>query len=199
MHDNAVDTLAVLRREQTETDRSKAAPLLKAIGDQVDGVQTAGIRSLSPGWALVPVKRVYTGPDQVSNDELCITNGALIACAPAAATNATGVALITANPKATKFRGLVPDKVTSVRFVPADGRKPTMGAVTSNFYSLMVAGGADPGRVKAPPGYKGGDTIPGPPMPLQGRIEWLNESGEAVGPTSGAPTGRMRQPGGQLR
>jgi hypothetical protein len=70
---SARDALAVLRRAQTEQDRTLTAPQLTAVGagNQVDGVQTDGIRSVANGWALFPAKSVKSGPSQTS-DTSCV-------------------------------------------------------------------------------------------------------------------------------
>jgi hypothetical protein len=36
--------------------------------------------------------------------------------------------------------------------------------------------------VKAPPSYNGADTIPGPPTPVAGTLQWLDGDGNVVGP-----------------
>ena len=180
--DAAVDALAVLRRPQTTEDQAVAATKLRAIGNQIDDVQTAAIRTLRNGWILVPANTVKTGPDTASSDQLCITNGGVVACAPAASAGQTGVALISANATETRLVGLVPDHVARIRFTLADGRS-LESDVGSNFYELAVPEVAPATSIKAPPGYDGPSTIPAPPRPIAGTVSWLNSNGQVIGPT----------------
>ena len=180
--DAAVEALAVLRRPQTTEDRTVAATKLRAIGNQIDDVQTAAIRALRNGWILVPANTVKTGPNQASSDQLCITNGGVVACAAAASAGQTGVALISASMTETKLVGLVPDSVARIRFTRADGRSVERD-VGSNFYDLAVPEVAPAASIKAPPGYDGPSTIPAPPRPIAGTVSWLDSDGQVIGPT----------------
>jgi hypothetical protein len=179
----APDALAVLRRPQTDDDRKRTAPLLTTVGagNQVDRVQTDGIRSLADGWALVPAQSVKTGPSTTSGNALCLTNGRAIGCSPASSIRTQGVGLLSADSTHTSLAGVVPDAVARVRFRPATGTSVT-AEVASNFFSLSVAQTAPSGTVKAPPGYSGPSTIPGPPMPVQGTLQWLDSDGQVIGP-----------------
>ena len=55
-----------------------------------------------------------------------------------------------------------------------------------NFYALSVPETAPARRIKAPPGYNGPSTIPGPRMPISGTLQWLNSNGDVVGPSKPA-------------
>jgi hypothetical protein len=171
----------VLRRPQTAEDQAVAATKLRAIVNQIDDVQTAAIRALRNGWILVPANTVKTGPDHASGDQLCITNGGVVACAAAASAGETGVALVSASATETRLVGLVPDGVVRVRFTRANGSS-VESDVGSNFYDLAVPEVAPATSVKAPEGYDGPSTIPGPPRPIAGTLTWLNDSGQAIGP-----------------
>jgi hypothetical protein len=180
---SASDALAVLRRPQTEDDRRLAAPLLTTVGsgNQIDGVQTDGIRSLADGWALVPAKSVATGPGKTTSDVICLTNGRAIGCTPADSVSTEGAGFLSASSTSTSLAGVVPDGVARVRFTP-DEAPPVEARVTSNFYSLSVRQTAPSATVKAPPGYKGPAEIPGPPMPAAGTVQWLDDKGQVIGP-----------------
>jgi hypothetical protein len=181
---SATSVMAVLRREQTEADRAAAGPLLKGVfGNQTDGVQTAGIRSLADGWILVPAARVKTGPDTTSANQLCFTDGTALTCGPATGVAHAGITGSSTDSRSTEQTGLVPDGVARVRFLP-DGAAPVEAAVTSNFFKLVVSQIAPPRTMKAPEGFKGPSEIPAPPTPLPGHFEWLNADGEVVGPSS---------------
>lgn len=177
----AADAIAVLRRPQTAEDQAVAATKLRAIGNQIDDVQTAAIRALRNGWILVPANTVKTGPDRASSDQLCITNGGVVACGPAASAGQTGVALVGASATETTLVGLVPDGVVRVRFTRADGSSVEID-VGSNFYDLAVPEVAPAASIKAPAGYDGPSTIPAPPRPIAGTVSWLNSNGRVIGP-----------------
>lgn len=180
---SARDALAVLRRPQTEDDRRRAGPLLTTVGasNQIDGVQTDGIRSPADGWALVPAKSVKTGPSTTTGDVLCLTNGRAIGCASADTVSTQGASLLSASSTRTSLAGIVPDGVARVRFTP-DAGAPVEANVTSNFFSLSVPQTAPPETIKAPPGYNGPSEIAGPPMPAAGIVRWLDRNGQAIGP-----------------
>lgn len=187
--DAAVDVLAVLRRPQTAEDQAAASTKLRAIGNQINDVQTAGIRALHNGWILVPANTVKTGAAEASSGQLCITNGGVVACAPAASVDGTGVALVSANATETRLVGLVPDGVVRVRFTRADGGS-VESDVGSNFYDLSVPEVAPAASVKAPAGYDGPSTIPAPPRPIAGTVSWLSSNDQLIGPTPrGSPAG----------
>jgi hypothetical protein len=180
---SAREALAVLRRPQTPEDRAKTAPLLRTVGsgNQVDGVQTAAIRLLADGVALVPAKTVGNGPSTTSDDQLCLTDGSMMTCGPASSVHKTGITGIEASTTRTRYRGLVPDGVARVRFTPNTGTAAEV-AVTSNFYSVSVPQVVPPRMIDAPEGFDGPARIPGPPMPVGGTIEWLDANGRVVGP-----------------
>jgi hypothetical protein len=180
---SAREALEVLRRPQTPEDRAKTAPLLTTVGagNQVDGVQTASIRLLADGMALVPAKTVGTGPSTTSKDQLCLTDGKSITCGSANSVGTSGITGIAASRTRTRYTGLVPDGVARVRFTPRTGGVAEV-AVSSNFYSLSVPQTAPPRMIDAPEGFDGPSRIPGPPMPVAGTIEWLDENGHVVGP-----------------
>jgi hypothetical protein len=92
--DAALGAFAVLRRGQSESDRSGATPLIKAIGmgNQVDRVQLKGVRMVAPGWALVPAKAAQTAPGALTaQDQLCLTDGEDVGCANAETARAFAV------------------------------------------------------------------------------------------------------------
>lgn len=181
----AVDVLAPLRRQQTADDRRIATPLIRTIGtgNQVDRVQSQAIRAVAPGWALVPAKAVKSGPTDVSSDQLCLTDGKTVSCSPASDFAKNGVGIMAASKTHTSFTGLVPDNVVGVRFKPTTGTAVEV-ETEGNFYALSVSETAPSGRIKAPEGYNGPSTIPGPPMPISGALQWLNRDGEVVGPSN---------------
>jgi hypothetical protein len=184
--DAARGAFAVLRREQSASDRSGATPLIKAIGmgNQLYRVQLKGIRMVASGWALVPAKAAQTAPGGVTaQDQLCLTNGEKVGCANAQTAKANGVGLLTASKAATRLTGLVPDGVARVRFTPDSG-SPVEVAVTGGFYQLTVPSVRSLPAIKAPPGSDGRSTIPGPPAPASGTLTWLDTSGKAVGPAN---------------
>lgn len=172
---------AILRRTQTATDRQEAAPLLGTVAKEVSGVQTDSIRSLTPGWALVPVTAYRTAPDRSESDGLCITNGEAIACGSAAAASENGVSMTSAGSEGTRFTSLVPDGVARVRFTP-DGGDPVEAVVSSNFVTIRVPDVQPEHLIPAPKGYDGPSMIPGPPLPVAGTVEWIDENGRVLGP-----------------
>ena len=178
----AQDHFAVLRRAQTATDRREVEPLLSAVGRQVIGVQTDSIRSIAPGWALVPVTAYQTGPTRTDGDGLCITNGQFIGCGPAATAIKNGITITSAGPDGTRLTSLVPDGVATVRFTP-DGGQPVDIAVSSNFVTTTVPELQPEHLIKAPKGYDGPSMIPGPPLPVAGTVEWIDGDGRVVRPT----------------
>ena len=181
--ESARDALAVLRRPQTPADREQTASLLSVVGtgNQVDHVQTDGIRAVAKGWALVPAKSVKTGPAQASPDMLCLTNGQGIGCSPASSVSENGLGIVSASSTRTKLSAIVPDGVAAVRVTPAGGT-PIEANVTSNFYSVSIPQTAPPRTIAAPPGYKGGPVIQGPPVPVHTTVEWLDASRKVIGP-----------------
>jgi hypothetical protein len=180
---SARDALAVLRRPQTAEDRARTAPLLTSVGagNQVDQIQTDGIRSVADGWALVPAKSVKTGPSKAATDELCLTDGQTVACSRASTVGSQGVVVVTAGSGQTNIAGIAPDGVAEVRFTPNAG-PPAESRVASNFFALSIPQTAPGTMIKAPPGYNGPSKIPGPPMPTPGTIQWVTDAGKIVGP-----------------
>lgn len=178
---DASSWLGVLRRSQTAQDRAASAPALRRVGagDLADGVQTAGIRSLAKGWALVPVTSVK-GASGNAKPGLCLANAKQLACGQNDMIKRVGMGGASASPTQTEFIGLVPDGVAQVRFTPLTA-DPISVDVSSNFYVLTVPGSGSSGPVKPPPDYNGPKIAP-PPMPLGGQIEWLDEAGNVVGP-----------------
>ena len=182
--DAALGAFAVLRRAQSDSDRSDATPLIWAIGmgNQVDRVQLKGIRMVAPHWALVPAKAAQTRPGGVTaQDQLCLTDGEDVGCTNAETVKANGVGVLAASKTSTHLIGLVPDGVARVRFTPDSG-SPIEVAVTGGFYQLTVPSARSLPAIKAPPGYDGPSTIPGPPAPVSGKLAWLDTRGNAVGP-----------------
>lgn len=179
----AVNAIAALRREQTPADRAGAAPLVRAIGmgNQVDRVQTEGIRIVAPGWALVPAKSVQTGPGRTATDQLCLTDGQQVGCSAADTVTRNGVGILSATANQTSLTGVVPDGISRVRFTPEDGKSVEV-PVEENFYELSVAQARTGPPVSTPEDYAGPATIPGPSIPAAGTLTWLDSDGEAVGP-----------------
>lgn len=178
---DASSWLGVLRRPQTEQDRTASAPALQVVGagDLADGVQTADIRTLGSGWALVPATSVQAGSDN-RKPGLCLANANQLACGQNDVIKRTGMGGASASSTETQFFGLVPDGVAKVRFMPSTGDAVSVD-VSSNFYVLSVAGSSSSGPVTPPPGYSGPKIAP-PPMPLGGQMEWLDDAGNVVGP-----------------
>ena len=182
--DSVKERFGVLRRAQTAADRERAAAVVHAIGagNQVDDVQTNGIRSVAPGWALVPAKSLQTAPGaRAGEDVLCLTDGQTVGCTPTSRATTNGVGMLSASSTQTSIVGLVPDGVSAARFSPISGNAIT-AAVASNFFSLRVSQTAPARTIKAPPGYQGGSDVPGPPMPVEGTLQWLDDSGDVIGP-----------------
>ena len=177
---DASDVLAILRRPQTARDRKLAAPRLRHAGGAVDGVQVDGVRALNPRYALVPVTEMgdRAGP------ALCVMGSGGAACAPVASVREHGVTMISGGHGETRYVGVVPDGVAAVRFTP-DGGRPVVVAVRENFYELRISISAPPGRVNPPKGFTGpvgkDGRIVGPPMPAQGKLEWLDAGGNVIG------------------
>ncbi len=174
--------LAILRREQTATDRAVAAPLLEALGYPVGGVQLNAVRALSKRWILAPAELLDTGRGTAS-DQLCMTNGEAIACAKAANVDKSGVGVLAANADTTVLAGLVPDRVATVRFVTSNGTPVKVNA-QSNFYSLSVDETMPRRMIPAPKAstYNGPAVIPSPPTPIGGTLDWLDADGRIIGP-----------------
>ena len=174
--------LAILRREQTVADRTVATPLLKALGHPLGGVQLEAIRALSAQWILAPAELLDTGRGTTS-DQLCITNGEAIACSKAADVNTIGLGVSGANADTTKLAGLVPDRVATIRFVTTDGTTVKVSA-HNNFYSLSVDETMPRRMIPAPKAstYNGPATIPSPPTPIGGTLDWLDARGRIIGP-----------------
>ena len=151
------------------------------MGNQIDGLKLDAVRALPHGWALAPADSLRSGPGKVTRDQICVTNGAVIGCSPAAGTAAHGTAIAQAVGSGSLFVGLVPDGVTEVRFVGiADGT--TEAPVESNFYVLTVEGLAPPTKVPPPPESSDRALIEGPDTPVQGEVQWLDAKGNVVGP-----------------
>ena len=75
----------------------------------------------------------------------------------------------------------MPDGVAKVRFTPVNGQ-PVETDVTSNFYDLYVdQTSTSPVPVTPPPGYTG-PPISAAPGLAKGQLEWLDSSGNVVGP-----------------
>jgi len=136
--------LGVLRRAQTETDRSAATlGLLEPLAPTTDGVRLQGIRLLggsagAPAVALVPVARLYKRlPDQggqlLAQDALCLTDHSSVVCATTEQLRAGGLMGSAGN----YSYGLVPDGVASVRFTLPDGQTQTV-AVVENFFEAEL-------------------------------------------------------------
>jgi hypothetical protein len=178
---DASSWLAVLRRPQTAQDRQDSAPVLQNLGAgmRVEGVQTSGIRSLAKGWALVPTTSLAT-PDG-SGAGLCLVDRTGQTCGHLDVIKGKGLVTSFPGRDGTEFAGLVPDGVAKVRFTPVNGQ-PVETDVTSNFYDLYVdQTSTSPVPVTPPPGYTG-PPISAAPGLAKGQLEWLDSSGNVVGP-----------------
>lgn len=185
---SVVEAFGVLRRGQSDADRERTASLVRAVGagNQVDDVQTDGIRSVADGWALVPAKSMQAAPGRNANtDVLCLTDGQTIGCTPTTSAATNGLGVVSASATQTSIVGLVPDGVSAVRFTPAGGNAVKV-TVASNFFSLSVPQTAPASTIKAPPGYTHGSKVPAPPMPVNGTLQWLDDSGVVTGPAQQA-------------
>jgi hypothetical protein len=175
----AASWLAVLRRDQTDQDRSDAAPLLPALaaGNQVQGVQTDSIRTLNKHWALAPVTSL-SAPGHATAPGLCLVNddGASACDWYENRIRNAGIMTESAGSTGTELAGVVPDGVAKVRFTPV-GEAPIVVDVTSNFYDIHVAETSKSPAAAAPPADSP------PPEPVNGRIEWLDSSSKVIGPT----------------
>lgn len=177
---------AVVRRPQTTDDQTRAAPILRSgITDRVDGVQTAAVRALPSGWILVPAQSVQSVPGRTQDAQLCIADGEAIACGDADDAATAGIEGSAASTTQTTRFGLVPDGVTHVRFTPSDGSSAVEATVSSNFYTLHIGNGPiRRERMPAPEGYTRSKTIPPPPEPAGGTLDWLDQSGAVIASTN---------------
>jgi len=169
--------LAVLRRPQTDVDRAAAAPILGTLDKALDGIQTADIRQVSEGYVVIPVLRV-TG-DEPAGAQICLAGDGSFGCNSLQNFNAHGVGVNKATYSSTAFAGVVPDGITSVRFVDGSGTVDS-APVVSNFYSLTIrrAGTAPTATIPGPPGTSG--RIPAPPVPVSGRLELIDANGHVT-------------------
>ena len=179
---DAKAALAILRREQTTADREAAAPLLRALGHPVGGVQLDGVRALGAGWILAPAEVVDVGREPSTN-QLCMTNGEGIACGNAADADTRGVGMSAANDRVTRVTGVVPDRVARVRFVTTNGTVAEVDA-RNNFYVLTVDETMPTRMIRGPkdPKYTGPEMLPSPPTPIGGTVQWLDAAGRVIGP-----------------
>lgn len=182
---DATSNIAVLRRDQTAADRTATAPLLKALGagNQVDGVQVGAIRSVAPGWALVPVKSVRTSPTATTPDQLCLTNGTMIACSKASSVATTGLTMISSSSDGTRLTGIVPDGVERVRFTPAERGTLAEAPVGSNFFQIRVPQTRAPNPVQMPDGRG----VTRGHLPADGVVTWLHSDGTQIAPEQSIP------------
>jgi hypothetical protein len=177
------DVLAVLRRPQTERDRRVGKPRLRSFGGGGggDGIQVEGVRALSANAVLVPVQQF--GARGGKGAGLCIAGSGAVGCAPIETVPKHGVSFVSAGAKETRYAGVVPDGVVTVRFTPTGG-SPVETLVRENFYDLRVPTTGPPERIPPPPGWKGrtgeDGKVEAPPMPTQGRLEWLDANGNVV-------------------
>lgn len=166
---SASDVLAVLRRPQTDADRTLTAPLIRRVGSAnlVDGVQTDSIRSLAPDWALVPVHTVLSRRGGASvHDQLCLTDGNTMTCQPAAKVAVDGVWVLAGS----RLASVVPDNVARVRYVSSGGDSSTVD-VHDNFFAMTLS---------ADRPVPSDDGPPAPPR--SGQLQWLDAKGDVVGP-----------------
>jgi hypothetical protein len=176
-----LDVLAVLRRDQTSTDRGPDATYaLRFFGRNVGGVRTDGVRVLrgskgANAAVLVPVSTYRpTGSGQTGverdkpateRDGLClfvrdITDGGAQRCYSVDAVRAGKASGAVADGRGLLIYGLVPDGVTSVRIQPAQGA-PISVAINDSFYEYQLSAGAN-GAVS----FKG--------------VQWLDDAGQVT-------------------
>jgi hypothetical protein len=120
---------------------------------------------VASGFALAPVRSVVDGPTTTSPDQLCLTNGSVVACAAATSVASNGLTMLTASATATKLRGIVPDRGARVLFSPNAG-KPVEAAVASNVYEIVTPEVQLAAPREAPDGFSGPPTTPPAPAPL---------------------------------
>ena len=143
---DALTSLAVLRRTQTEVDRGPSAErALQQFSTQTQGIMTAHVRVLrttgpAAGATLVPI-RDYQPPGESRSDtgspQLCIFVPELDADGGAQYCVASDAlaAQLPAELGRTLF-GLVPDGVSRVRIV-LDGGSVSVAGVRDNFYAAV--------------------------------------------------------------
>lgn len=194
--DSLLDAFGVLRRPQTSKDRRVAAPVLRRLGRPISKVQVAGVRAIRPDVAVVPIRgmsdRDPGRPDPGA--QVCLVSGAVLGCTPLATAARRGVTFTTASPGRTRYQGLVPDGVKSVRFTAASTGEQTTVDVVANYFTITLFDTEpsqsiprpDPGRTVPRPGQTArgpsadGARIPGPAMPLAGRLAFLGASGDVL-------------------
>ncbi len=155
--------LAVLRRDQTSTDRgADATYALRFFGRNVGGVRTDAVRVLrdskgANAAVLIPVSTYRaTGSAQpaaardtppTERDGLClfvrdITDGGAQRCYSLDAVRAGKASGALADGRGLVIYGLVPDGVRSVRVQPAEGA-PIVVAIHDNFYEYQLSSAAN--------------------------------------------------------
>jgi hypothetical protein len=154
--------LGVLRRPQTEADRSGSEAALHDVNEFATGVRTAYVRvlgSTANGPAvLVPVASRTGAPGLAGRrDALCLYYPVVGAAPNGAGTNAAPACWSTQQVSLGKawasstdhIFGLVPDGVTSVTVTNGDAS--AQGTVSSNFFDVVVPG-VTAGSPPPPPG-----------------------------------------------
>lgn len=178
-----LDAFAVLRRPQTERDRNLVKPRLRYFGGQGggNGLQVDAARALTKNFVLVPVQSFGFRKD--AGPALCLAGSGGVSCTPIDSVAANGVSFSMGGKRLSAWIGVVPDTVATVRFTPETGRAVEY-AVRDNFYEIRIHTNTSPGRVDPPPGWKGpkgkDGKIDGPPMPVNGKLEWLAADGKVV-------------------
>lgn len=189
-----LDALAVLRREQNDSDRS--APVQTALHQMSKlthvGVHTDGVRLLASGpdgaAVLVPVEQSGTADADpghvtpVTKDALCLKRTITDNTAPTPHPSGGETCGTAEDLHAGRIRfvadGLVPDGVARVRVKLTTGAVLTAD-VTNNYYKfpidLEASGGSDPRYAAATQRFR---TINGRP------IEWLDQHGAPVPKTA---------------
>lgn len=181
-----LDLLGVLRRDQTQADRSAAEEgVLRYLGKGVTGVRSDFIRRLGPGGAvLVPVAGYNQQPPDLpqapdalkrmfapGRDGLCVFvgepngDGGGFECLSTAQVS-TGYLPPSLGPR---MYGLVPDEVVRVN-IRLEGGASVTAPVRDNFFSVSVSRNpADPAPVAAAPR----------------ELRWLDPSGRVLRVVSG--------------
>jgi hypothetical protein len=180
---DARSVLAVLRRAQNSHDRSATArKLLRAVGQQFQGVRPASVRLVTPTpghHALVlsaqGVGRVPGVGAPGQPDPVCLIFSGGGTCASGATVRATGI-IMSAGPS---VRGIVPDGVTRVMLTFAGGDTTSVTVRENVFWTTGT-----PTTSHAAPGPAGSGIRRTAPLETSATftVRWLNATGKVVGP-----------------
>lgn len=178
------ESLAVLRRPQTDEDRAEATAALAQLSN-LNGVQTADIRVLANGSVLVPAEAPDLPPGQFypAGGVLCLVRTDGASCVPAKSVRSRGLFSIQVSTETgTSVSGLVPDGVATVRYSPKDGA-PVDARVDTNFFQVTVPQSTPTAPVPAPAELTeatGKQSLPGGVNPAAGSLEWLDANGAVI-------------------